>query len=153
MLMIAAGQLQTDIVSVLVKKDANVNMDNKGNISLHKAIAGYTPEQKQACKDIVHKLQKLGATPKGFVENNTPLHTAIRKGSLEVVDVLSKYKGTNENKDKGQEGRGASSTERRAGRTQGGEAERRQGAKSQPRGRKGDRENSKGNGKERQGIQ
>merc|ERR1739848_204173 len=95
-LMIAAGQLQTDIVSVLVKKGVDVYMENGGNTALHKAIAGYTSEKKEACKDIVHQPQKKGATPKGYVDKNTPLHTAVRQGALEIVELLSNYKGKDE---------------------------------------------------------
>ena len=39
--------------------------------------------------DIVEYLLENGATPKGYKDGHTPLHTAVRKGALDIVKLLT----------------------------------------------------------------
>jgi len=64
---------------------------------LHRAIAGYTrrnykgkTKQNEACVGIVTCLLKNGASTEGYnQQGHTPLHTAVRKGSLDIVQLLT----------------------------------------------------------------
>jgi len=103
-LMIAAAQLQMDAVKALVETgEVEVNLENNGRTALHKAVAAY-PTQKiqkkdqgrQDCYDIVQYLLKNYATPKGYIDGQTPLHTAVRRGALDIVKILTKYRGKHE---------------------------------------------------------
>jgi len=100
-LMIAAGQLQTDTVKALVETgEVEINLESNGRTALHKAVAAYPTQRSQKrkkentpCLDTVKYLLERGATPKGYVDGHTPLHTAVRKGALNIVQILTMYRG------------------------------------------------------------
>jgi len=93
-----------DIVKALVDTgQVEVNLENNGLTALHKAVAAFPADRSQqkeqgrrACYDIVQYLFKNGATPKGYIDGHTPLHTAVRKGAFEIVKLLTLYKGKDE---------------------------------------------------------
>jgi len=103
-----------DIVKALVDTgQVEVNLESNGLTALHKAVAAYPAQRSQqkeqgrqrnqqkeqgrrACYDIVQYLLKNGATPKGYVDGHTPLHTAVRKGALDIVEILTRYKEKDE---------------------------------------------------------
>merc|ERR1719266_1508486 len=101
-LMIAAAQLQTDAVKALVETgEVEINLENNSQrehqpTALHKAVAAYPVRKTQqkdkdrkSCTDIVEYLLEKGATPKGYKDGHTPLHTAVRKGALDIVKLLT----------------------------------------------------------------
>jgi len=102
-LMIAAGQLQIDTVKALLHTgEVEINLESNGRTALHKAVAAYPTQRSQKTKkadkpwfDTVKYLLGRGATPKGYIDGHTPLHTAVRKGALDIVELLTVplYKG------------------------------------------------------------
>merc|ERR1712083_1029936 len=90
-LIIAATQLQTDVVEELILNGVDVNLQNdKGYTALHRAVAACSIRTKQKSIQIVEQLLKEGATTTSFNSNGyTPLHTAVKIDSLETVKMLA----------------------------------------------------------------
>ena len=95
-LMIAAGQLQADMVKALVETgEVEVNLESNRWTALHKAVAACPAQKSQqsTCYNIVEYLLEKGATQNSYIHGHTPLHTAVRKNALGVVKLLVKYTG------------------------------------------------------------
>ena len=111
-LMIAASNLQTDSAKALVKTGhVEINLESGGRTALHKAVAAYPKQRSQKksqdiCVELVKYLLEQGATPQGYVDGHTPLHTAVCKGALGIVISLAEVKNGPVVENKSQDGKG-----------------------------------------------